>query len=55
MRVGDEPVVGRSGDCAGKVGECFGVKVNMLCALSDEGASFTDIREGGGIRSGGGG
>lgn len=55
MGVGDEPMIGRSGDASREASEILVVEVDMLGVAGGEGASFTDIREGGEIRSDGGG
>lgn len=47
MRVGDEPMIGRSGDAPREVFEVLMVEMNMLGVVSDKGASLTDFGEGG--------
>lgn len=47
VRIGDEPMIGRSGDAPCEVFEVLVVEVDMLSVVGDKGASLTDVGEAG--------
>lgn len=54
MGVGDEPMIGRSGDASREASEIFVVEVDMLGVVGDESTGLADVGEGGEIRGSGG-
>lgn len=54
VRIGDEPMIGRSGDAPREVFEVLMVEMNMLGVVGDKGASLTNVGEGreGGLSGG---
>lgn len=47
VRIGDEPMIGRSGDAPREVFEVLMVEVDMLSVVGDKGASLADVGEAG--------